>query len=324
MAEKTRDDKVVLLLQSLTPQAAEPILARMESGDAARIRARLSKQQAPTSEELHEAAREFQDLLRIAERSPPSPPQPAETPATTSHEQVPSEPTSTPQPEPIADPVAALREIDPEMIAGALREERAATVAIVLSVLDVQHAGLVLKLLPAEIRHEAVARQCQPVPQNQDLVRRILLAIVERCRQTVDVPLKPSTDQLATRMADLVRALGREDRRQIVGRLELTDPEMAEKVRKMMYRFADVLKVDDRTLQGILGELNISTLSISLKGADEDVKNKLLNNISKRARENVLEEMELLGSVQPAQIEEAQSAVVQVLQQLDEEGKLTL
>jgi flagellar motor switch protein FliG len=223
-----------------------------------------------------------------------------------------------------ADPVPALREVTPEVLAAALHGERPATVALVLACLDIPQASAVLRILPPEVRHDAATRLRQPAPPNRDLVNRILRAVLARCREAAEKPPEPTGDERLTRLADLIRALGRDDRREILARLEATDPDAGFKVRKQLYRFTDVLRVDDRTLQGILGELNIKTLAVALKNASDEIKTKVLNNVSKRARDNVNEEMELLGNVQQSQIEQAQDLLVQILQRLDQEGQLSL
>jgi flagellar motor switch protein FliG len=217
-----------------------------------------------------------------------------------------------------------LKECTPEILATALRGERPATVALTLTFLDIPQASAVLKLLPPELRHEAVTRQLQPTPLNQELVNRILRVVLARCRHLAATPTKPSGDELIYRMAELIRSLGKDDRREIVERLERSDPESATKVRKQLYRFTDVLRLDDRTLQTILGELNVKTLAVCLKDATEEIKTKIMNNVSRRARENVAEEMELLGGIQPAQIEEARGQVVDAIRRLDQEGGLSL
>jgi flagellar motor switch protein FliG len=324
----TGDDKVALLLGTLPHPVVEAILAFMNPGEATRIRARLSSPPTAPADELRQVAREFADLLRIDERPAPPPPAPVSAISTAPRSGL-SAPTSAgpaEEPEqaqqPPDDPVTALRNCTPEALAGVLAEERASTVSLVLGYLDVPHASAVLKLLPAEVRHEAVTRQHLPVSLNEELVGRILRLVLARCRETAEKRARPSGEGLIARLCELVRSLEGPDRRVVLERLERTDAPTAEKVRKQLYRFADLVRLDDRALQGILGEVDVKTLALALKGGDEDLKARLLRNVSKRAQQNLTEEMEMLGSVPPNRIEEAQEVFVLVLRRLDEEGKL--
>lgn len=327
------DDKVVLLLRSLPPEAVEPILARLELADAVRLRARL-QQPAPSKApgSLADVAREFSDVARIVGRALAAPAPPVAPTAVTPQppplapsQQLAMAPDPPPPQTPPSDPTAAIREFTPETLAAALRSERPTTVALVLAQLELSQASAVLKLLPAEVRREAVARQVQSVSLPPDLMRRILEGIAARCRILAATPGRSGGEDDVVRLADLIRSLDREDRLEITGRLERKDPTKADKVRKLLYRFSDVLRLDDRTLQTVLGNLEVKSLALALKGAPEETQSKILNNVSRRVRDNVNEEMELLGSsVQPAQIEDARQTIADTLRQLDEEGKLSM
>ncbi len=328
MPELTSEDKVVLLLHSLPPQTAEALLGRLPPARAAKMREKMGalKDQAP--EVVQQASREFLDVLRIAERSVSAladePVKPSELLDAPSPPAAPVPEAPPPEDLPPADPGAALRECSPEVLAAALKTERAAAVALVVGCLEVPQATAVLRMLPPGVRHEAALRQMQPTALKPDLAVRILQAVLARCREIAARPAQPSGDQMLARTAELVRALGREDRTEILARLEKTDPALAESVRRKLYAFTDIARLDDRTLQGMLGEFGTQTLALALKGATEEIKTKILNNVSKRAKETIGEEMELLASASPAMIEEAQNEFVQVLQKLDQEGKISL
>ena len=77
-------------------------------------------------------------------------------------------------------------------------------------------------------------------------------------------------------------------------------------------------------MQKLLSEIDSKTLSVALKGASEDISTKVLNNLSKRAREGIQEEIELLGNVQASQVRQAQKTVVDVILRLDQAGELQM
>ncbi len=315
----TGEEKVALLLATLPPGAVEPIIAHLSPEVAGRIRARMQGN-APTSGDApKKAAREFCDMLRIAERpqsiqAAPPPGRPAPRPAAAAGEEAEARP----------DAVALIRDCPPEALARALRDERPTVIALVLGYLETTHACAVLKLLPPEARHDALARQAHPVSISDELVERILRLVLSRCRRPAEKPARPEGDDLVTRLAELIRSLGGEDRKEVLGRLDRTDPATAEKTRKQLYRFSDVLRLSPRTLQSILGEVDVKTIALALKGATQEVKDKILNNVSRRAQQNLAEQMDLMAEVPPAQVDEAQEVIVQILRRLDQEGQLTL
>ena len=102
------------------------------------------------------------------------------------------------------------------------------------------------------------------------------------------------------------------------------EPEAATKVKDLLYQFEDLLRIVDRSMQKLLSEIDSKTLSVALKGASEDILTKVLNNLSKRAREGIQEEIELLGNVQASQVRQAQKTVVDVILRLDQAGELQM
>jgi flagellar motor switch protein FliG len=88
--------------------------------------------------------------------------------------------------------------------------------------------------------------------------------------------------------------------------------------------FEDIVTIDDRSLQLVLRDVEANDLATALKGVRQDVRDKVVRNLSERAGENLLEEMELLGPVRARTVEEAQAKVVAVIRTLEEQGVLTI
>ena len=91
-----------------------------------------------------------------------------------------------------------------------------------------------------------------------------------------------------------------------------------------MFVFADITLLEDRAIQLVLRGVEMSSLAVALKGAAEEVREKILSNLSERARENLVEEMDLLGPVRLSMVEDARSAVVQVIRKLEESGQIVI
>jgi flagellar motor switch protein FliG len=316
MAVPTGEEVAATLLRALPPDAAEAVLGRIGGPAADALRARVQAAGPPTPEELDAALTAFFDVERIADRAPPP-----EPPPTGEYRPVARPPAAD---EPPADPLAAVRELPADRLARALDGEPAPAVALVLGGLDPAAAGAVMKLLPEAVRAEVGLRLIQRGPRNPALLEQLARAVAEKGRTLPSVPPEPTEDERITRLADMLRAVPRADRIPVLQRIEAADQEMAAKVREKLYRLEDLLKVQDRQLQGLLAELDVKTIATALKSAGEDVKAKITANLSARSREVLAEEMELLGTVPAVRVKEKQGEILALLRKHEEEGKIVI
>ncbi|MBQ7264438.1 MAG: flagellar motor switch protein FliG, partial [Synergistaceae bacterium] len=100
--------------------------------------------------------------------------------------------------------------------------------------------------------------------------------------------------------------------------------ELAEEIKKRLFVFEDIMRLDDRSLQRVLREVDLKELSLALKGATEDLKAKFFKNMSKRAAEMLQEDMEYMGPVRVKDVEEAQQKVVNIVRGLEEQGEIVI
>jgi flagellar motor switch protein FliG len=100
--------------------------------------------------------------------------------------------------------------------------------------------------------------------------------------------------------------------------------EVAERVRKMMFVFRDLLLLDDRAMQRVLKEVDLKDLSVALKNAADDVKDLIFRNVSERAAVTIQEEMEYMGPVKAAEVEAAQERIIEQVRTLEEQGEVVI
>eukprot|EP00831_Metopus_contortus_P003012 TRINITY_DN11124_c0_g1_i1.p6 TRINITY_DN11124_c0_g1~~TRINITY_DN11124_c0_g1_i1.p6 ORF type:complete len:148 (+),score=42.36 TRINITY_DN11124_c0_g1_i1:189-632(+) len=106
--------------------------------------------------------------------------------------------------------------------------------------------------------------------------------------------------------------------------LQEDTPELADQVRDLMFTFEDLGKLGDQDIQKVLREVSTSQLVIALRGADPDVLDRITSNLSKRARENLEEEMELTGKLKKSEVEAERKAIVAIVRTLEASGELQL
>ena len=99
---------------------------------------------------------------------------------------------------------------------------------------------------------------------------------------------------------------------------------MATEIRQLMFVFEDLNAVDDRGMREILKKVESAQLTLALKTASEDMKNKILSNLSSRAAEMLLEDLEVMGPVKLSDVEEAQQQIVNAAKELEADGTITL
>jgi flagellar motor switch protein FliG len=104
--------------------------------------------------------------------------------------------------------------------------------------------------------------------------------------------------------------------------LKVDEPDLVEKLRRQMFTFADLERVNERGVQNLLKTIDTTRLSLAMKTASPELREKFFRNMSKRAQERVLEEMELMGPVRVVDVQAAQNAIVDEVLRLEESGEL--
>lgn len=314
MADGPGEDVAVLLLRALPDDVAGAILGRMGGELANRLRKRLATPSvAPAKgEDLDAALTQFFDLQRIAER----------TPAAGEYRPVASPPpaeSGTP-----ANPIEELRSLPPDRLARALDGEQAGAIALILSCLDANAAGRVMKRLPVDIRADIAVRMTRLGSRNQVLLQKLARAVAEKSRGLNEAPPEPTRDQAITNLADMLRAMPRAERYPVIRKIEAVDPELAAKVLEKLTRIEDLLKIPDRQLQGLLAKLDVKTIAIALKNVASNIRGKVTSNMSSRSRTVLDEESELLGEVVSSRVQEAQAKVLALIRKGEEDGEIVM
>lgn len=321
MPDANGEHLATALIRALPTDLAEQLLSRMGTA-AEKVRANLLVSTAPTPPaDLDTALTEFFDLHRIVGRGY-LPTAPAGEYSAVAK---PVEAADPEKPAPPPDPIEELKKLPPDKLVRALEGEPPSAVALILSVLDADMAGRLLKSLPPDVRADIAVRYSQPGARNFALVNQIAQAVTDKGNSLADQPAAAAveTDRIAD-LAAMLRGLPRAERLAVLQKIEATDSELADKLRGKLFRFSDLGKIEDRPMQQMLTQLNLRSIATALKGAEPEIGEKILKNISSRSRELLNEEMEMIGSVSSAKVQEAQGEILAILRQYEEEGKVTL
>ena len=219
-------------------------------------------------------------------------------------------------------PFDFMRHTDPQQVLGFIQGEHPQTIALILSYLEAPQAAMILSGLPAVMQAEVakrIARMDRITPEVLREVERVL----ERKLSTVmgqDFTMAGGIDAVVA----IVNSADRTTERNIMEHLEENDPELAEEIKKRLFVFEDIIRLDDRSLQRVLREVDMKELGLALKGATEELRTKFFKNMSKRAAEMLQEDMDYMGPVRVKDVEESQQKVVNIVRGLEEQGEIVI
>ncbi|WP_461831945.1 flagellar motor switch protein FliG [Aquifex sp.] len=215
-----------------------------------------------------------------------------------------------------------IEKVDSRLLAGLIRNEHPQTIALFLSQLSPKKSSEIIQNLPEELRKEVVKRIATLENINLQYVKELAQIILEELHALgVKESMKLEGVGIA---AELLNTLDKETREAILQTIGQEDPILEERIREKMFTFEDIRKLSDRDIIEILKVVDKNTLMIALKEAPEDIKQKFLSNMSKRAAKLFLEEMEALGPVKKSEVEKAQKQIVNIIRKMIDEGKIEI
>lgn len=219
-------------------------------------------------------------------------------------------------------PFKNLQDVDSRVLANFIKSEHPQTIAIILVHLEHEKASEILSLLPENLQFEVTNRIATLETVPPDLLREVDEVLEKELLSMAD-----EGHQVVGGVQTVAELLNRCDRRTsdgILQALEDYDAELADSVRNLMFVFDDLVNVNDQGIRELLKEITNEDLTLALKTASEDVKSKILKNLSQRAAQMLMEDMEVMGPVRLSDVEAAQRNILNVARKLEKEGRLIL
>ncbi len=327
-----RQQQTIELLQLLGNDVAEIVLAQLSPEQAQKIRDSIA---TPPSQVLFRPKRQrelldsFDEFFQFALKSGLTRAHAKEEPETEDEETDTSEnevPESTESDEPeqpefelTGDPLIDLQSLTISQLSQALETEQPRTTAILLSNVAPTLAADTLSLLPEEYRRSVVKELSREQHAPQILIERIARATLQRGRSLSPEP--PDRREHVDRLADVLRSVPRTYRMSMMTAIEEQDAELNKVLLKKMYRFDDIVTLDSRIIQRILGEIDGTTLTTAMFNAADEVKEAVLGNLSRRARQSIEEEMQFMTQVPDSRVQQARETVAEVIARIDREAE---
>jgi flagellar motor switch protein FliG len=214
-----------------------------------------------------------------------------------------------------------LGNVNEQVLANYLKNEYPQTVSVVLSKIKTDHAARVLTALPPEFALEVMQRMLRMEPVQRDILEKIESTLrVEFMTNLARTTKRDSHEQ----MAAIFNSFDRQTEGRFMSLLEDKNKDAADKIRSLMFVFEDLAKLDSGGIQTLLRSIDKNKLGLALKGANDEMRNLFMSNMSERAGKIMREDMTTMGPVKLKDVEAAQQEMVTVAKALADRGEIML
>lgn len=315
--------KAAILLVSLEPDVASGVMAQMDRETIERVGLEIARLEHVTREERDQILEEYylQALAHqhveqggipaaraLLEKS--LPPEEAQRVLDGIRQSV------------SASPFRFLQRTEAENLVPFLQDEHPQTIALILAHLVPQQAAQVLRALPQPIHVEVVQRMATLERTSPEILARVEKTLQRKFAALVRT--EPRKIGGADAVAALLNYTDRATEHAILEGIAQQDPDLEDRIQKLLFVFDDILRVNDRGIQNLLKEVEMEQLGLALKNASTEVQEKFFANMSRRAVEQLKEEMTFMGPVRVGDVFAAQQQIIDTVRRLEEAGELII
>lgn len=218
--------------------------------------------------------------------------------------------------------IESLKWLDAASVADMIRNEHPQIIATIMVHLERDHASEILQLLPERLRNDVVMR-IATLEGVQPLAMRELNEVLTKLLAGGEHTKKGALGGVKA-AADILNYMGGAVETSVLASIREHDSELAQKIQDQMFTFDNILDLDDRSIQLLLREVQSESLIIALKGASQEMREKIFKNMSSRAAEALKEDLEAKGPVRLSEVEAEQKEILKIVRRLADEGQIVL
>lgn len=219
-------------------------------------------------------------------------------------------------------PFDFIRQADPTHILNFIQGEHPQTIALVLAYLNSELSSQIMQELPRDLQAEVAKRVAVMDRTSPEMIREVERVLERKLSSLVDEEYA-STGGIES-IVQMLNSADRSTEKSVLQSLEEDDPDLAEEIRRKLFVFEDIVTLDDGAIQRVLREVDQEQLSVALKAVEDEVQDKIFDNMSERAASMLKEELEYMGPVRLSDVEDAQQQIVNVIRRLEEEGEIVV
>jgi flagellar motor switch protein FliG len=221
-----------------------------------------------------------------------------------------------------AMPFGFLKKVDPQNLLTFIIDEHPQTIALILSHLNPNYGAQIIAGLPTERQLAVIRRVANMGQTNPEVIREVEIGLENRMASVMSQSFENAGG--VSSVAEILNVTDRATERALLENLAQEDPDLVEEIRRLMFVFDDINKLSDKDVQTVLKNVEAQQWAMALKGASEELKAKILGNMSQRASQMLKEEMEFLGAVRLSDVESVQQQIVDIVRRLEDTGELTI
>jgi len=219
-------------------------------------------------------------------------------------------------------PFEFMRKTDSTQLLSFIQDEHPQTIAVILAYLPIQLAAEMIGALPHEKQADVAKRIAEMDRTSPDVIHEVEKVLEKKFESLAnqDYTIVGGVDSIV----DILNSVDRSTSKRIMNNLEVDNIELADEIKKKMFLFEDIVKLDDKSIQRVLREVDNNEIALALKGVKEDVAEAVFRNLSSRLAEMIREDIEYMGPVKMKDVEEAQQNVVNKVRELEERGEIVI
>jgi flagellar motor switch protein FliG len=297
--------KAAILIHSLGPEASRGILNSLDDTERLVVQEHLKQMKQVSPAIAEKVAEEFLKDLKSGKLSRGNKTLVSQNKKTTDRSK--EEKSQTVK-------LNSLEKLEPEQIVDLIKDEHPQTIAAIALHLESNIASEVISAFPDDLIIDVSLRMA-----SLDKILSGMIEEVDNVFKEIMSNKQSSTVQKTSGIDQLAQILNYSDQmiaEQILSDIEKSNPQLAEEIKQKMFVFEDIVLIDDRGVQKVLRKVETGELAMALKGASDEVKQKVFRNMSKRAAEMLSEEIDTLGAVRMKDVEEAQQVVNKIIQEM--------
>ena len=219
-------------------------------------------------------------------------------------------------------PFGFLKKVDPQNLLTFIIDEHPQTIAVILSSLKPAYCAEVIAGLPTATQLAVMRRIAKMGQTNPEIINFVERGLESRMSNVMSQSFQ-NAGGVAT-VAEILNVADRSTERALLDGMAQDDPELVEDIRRLMFVFEDIGKLSDKDVQAILKNVETAQWALALKGASDELKDRIMSNMSKRASELLEEEIDFLGPVRLSDVEGVQQQIVDIVRSLEESGEITI
>jgi flagellar motor switch protein FliG len=219
-------------------------------------------------------------------------------------------------------PFSFLQKAETENLLTFIQDEHPQTIALIVCHLPHHKAAEILGGLPMQKQIEVIKRIANMEQTNPEVIREVEKGLESRLANMLSQSMEKAGG--INTVAEILNLADRATEKAIMEGLEADDPDLVEEIRRLMFVFEDILKVDDKGIQGILKEVDNDELGLALKTASQELQQKIFKNMSERAATLIKEDMQYMGPVRVSDVESAQQRIVDIVRRLEDAGEIII